>query len=209
MIKKCGYCGTVNLFNKTGFCKNCDRRLEGTVPKESNNSKPEGKAKVTSSIIDSELDAKTLIERLRGMSNISRSTDKGGRTLGFTIEKNGSFMVDSDKDKSVFVSGKIYEESGKAKILIKESLNPPTKMQTIIYIVHTIIITVLCMFLKPVPNSFVKAGMLYLIVLAIVIYSLINQVLTAKKNLSHANEDLKIMKGEVIRRVRAAEKWDD
>lgn len=209
MVKKCNYCGTVNLFNKTGFCKNCDRRLSDDLPKETFKSKPLKNAKITTSIIDSNLDAKTLIERLRDMTEVSRNTDKSGKSLTFRVEMDGKFSVDSDNDRTVFVSGSIYDESGKAKILIEENYMPTTKFQKAVYVIHILAITVLYLIIKPVSSDLAKANMFNLIALAIVAYSLINHLLTNNKNLKNATEDLKIMKGEVIMRVRAAEKWDD
>lgn len=209
MVKKCSYCGTVNFFNKTGFCKNCDHRLSDDLPKKTSMSKVSAKPKITTSIIDSKLDSKTLIERLRAMTDVSRSTDKSGKTVVVHVEKNGKFSVDSDNNRAVFVSGSIYDENGKARILIEENYMPATKFQNILYIVATLLITALYLILKPVSPDFAKANMFNLIALIIVAYSLINQLLTNRKNLANALEDLKTMKGEVIRRVRAAEKWDD
>lgn len=208
MVKKCEYCGTINMFNKTDYCKNCDHRLTDITPSDSTE-KAEKQGPKVQTIIDCSVDKETTIERLMAMTEITRTTDKSGKTLTFFCLKNGRFIVSAGgSEQDVYVSGEIFEENGKTKVLIEENNNKGSKFSRYLYYA-VILIACLIYLATRIFIAQYKINMLDLIFTLFTVYFIINQILNTKNAKNTTREDLLIMKGEVIRRIRAIEKWDD
>ena len=208
MIKRCEYCGTLNAFNKTEYCKSCDRRLTDITPdnKAEQTIKQNQNAKT---VIDCNIDKGTTIERLLSMTEISSATDKSGKALSFFCRKDGKFMVKSaEYEQDIYVSGEIFEQDGKTKVLIEEIKNTAYKFSSYIYLTVILLFNLIYLLCRIFITDY-RFTMIDLIILIFGTYSAINQMLSIKKKKETADEDLLIMKGEVIRRIRAAEKWDD
>ena len=210
MVEKCKYCGTVNMFNKTGYCKACDHRLTDITP-ENKYEQPEKQKEKAQTIIECSIDKETTIERLVAMDEITRIADKSGNSITFHCQRSGSFTVQAAGSAgNVYVSGEVIDENGKTKVLIEENTNSGKANKFSQYLYLSVILIFAALYLASrVFFMKYKANMLDLIFTVSIIYFVINQMLNIKKQKDTTAEDLLIMKGEVIRRIRAVEKWDD
>ena len=214
MIKKCSYCGTVNMFNKTGFCKNCDRRLydssSGSFSPEASPAKTKANTTVKTEIIDCRVVLETTIKRFMDMTEIPRTSLKRGGEFSFNCQKNGEFKVAPVEDyNNVYISGYIYEETGKTKVSFTQHNDTTSKKAYIIRLIAYLAVSVFYGVFRLSPRIFVKPTLIDIIPFAIIIYIVISQALNFKNKRNSSKEDLSIMRGEIIKRIRAIEKWED
>ncbi len=206
MIKKCEYCGTVNYFNKTGYCKNCDREL----PQKSQKSNNIIFNILDETVLETPLDFDTTVKCLMEQTGGCRETLTDGSGIGFYCEKDGEFQVRPTGDGYLcLVDGNVYTENGKTKVVIRSKKYRSQKgMIILIHLIPYIIFVALFVTLLVRKINF-TVTMLDVVTVLFAILSLILSLATSHKRNQDAVSDLQIMKGEVIRRVRAIERWND
>ncbi len=202
---KCEYCGTLNLFNKTGYCKNCDRELSGFVAKKVQKGTLNPEAYIDSSTIECNVDKETAINRLMQLAGKCRDTLNNGQEIEFICKKTGEFeVIPSDSEKFFYVSGEIYEEYGKTKVSIRSN-KQRLGISKWLYPLFVLLTLIVFLISKKYIFKFNTADIIF--VLIFLFYEL-SLLLNLKKLIKNSSEDLGIMKSEVIRRIRAIEKWD-
>ncbi len=202
---KCEYCGTVNLFNKTGYCKNCDRRLSTNTPISPQKTVLNPETYLDRTVIECSVDKETTINRLMQMTEKCRDTLKNGQEIEFKCNKEGEFeIIPSNSEKLFYISGKVYEEYGQTKVSI---LSNKQKLSISKWLYPLFILVSLIVFLVT-KKHFIKFTTFDVVFVLIFFFYELSLLLNLKKLIKNSSEDLTLMKSEVIRRIRAVEKWE-
>ena len=218
MVKKCNYCGAVNYFNSTGYCKDCDRELPSKSSALPTNNQEKKAIKgsnplvkiVDETVLDIKADYSETIDRLIALNGVCRDTDGNNRNLNFHCDKNGEITVSPTENNYLcFVTAKVYEENGKTKIRIwlnKRRKKALTLLLGSIYPIFAVLIAYFLFFVNRPTFSVTTADLCFVLVTA---FMMLNVFLTMSKDKQNALSDLEIMKSEVLRRVKAVERWYD
>ncbi len=212
MIKKCEYCGATNFFNKTGYCKNCDHRLTQDLQSD----KPQVKnlnpllKVVDETVLETTLDFDTTVERLMGLAGGCRESLTDGTNAEFTCQKDGDFWVRPLKnDYMGYVSGKVYTEDGKTKVLIQSKKERTLKGVRFFLVLYPFIFSAIAVVFLIIRRIHFTLTTAEIFGTMLVILFLAFKLLNIQKEIKNITSDLQIMKSEVIRRVRAIERWND
>ncbi len=207
MIKKCEYCSTVNYFNKTGYCKNCDRRL---TQKEKQKNKNIAYGILDETLLETSVDFDTTVKCLIEQSGGCRETLSDGNSLQFFCEKDGDFWVRPvGQGYSGFVDGKVYTENGKTKVIIhlkKDRSNKRTIISISLIPYILIAISIIVLVIRKINFTITTIDVIAAVFL---LFALVSNLTDLNKKSRNITADLQIMKGEVIKRVRAIERWND
>lgn len=193
------------MFNKTGYCKNCDRRLSNEIVANPQKTVLNPEAYLDRTTIDCSVDKETAINRLMQMTKKCRETLKNGQEIEFNCNKDGEFeIVPTKSEKLFYVSGSVYEEYGQTKISIssnKQKLNASKWLYPIFLFLSAMIFFI-------TKSQYIKYTTFDVVFVLILFFYELSLLLNLKKQIKNSADDLSIMKSEVIRRIRAIEKWD-
>lgn len=210
MFKKCGYCGTVNYFNKTGYCKNCDRRLADK------NQHTKGKKDnlmfdvLDEIVLETPVDFETTVKCLIDQSGGCRETLSDGNGLQFFCEKDGDFWVRPvGRGYPGFVDGKVYADNGKTKVVIQLKKDRSKKRTIISIILIPYILIAISFIVLLIRKINFTVTTIDVIAAVFLLFALVSNLTDLNKKSQNITADLQIMKGEVIKRIRAIERWND
>lgn len=155
------------------------------------------------------------IERLKAQQGICRETDSRQIPLEFLCHDDGRVCVCNysryrrrrDYNRLYSVIGEVISEEGKTKVIIYSLYSRINFILSIIAAVlflPSILIHVLFAYTADAAPS---AKTLYAIAFGIV--SIVLFPWNRTKQIKNKNSDLEIMKNEIIKRVKAVDKWDD
>lgn len=207
MIHKCEYCNTINYFNKTGYCENCDRKL------------PQNKKCKKDSLIYHIIDETTLVTKVDFDTTVKclieqnggcRETLADGTDMQFFCETDGDFCVRPVSDGYLgYINGRVYFENGETKIVIySRKYRKPKSFVFGVSIIPFLIPIALFIALVIRKINFTVTTLDVLTAVFIILSLAFTLTKTHKQN-QNIISDLQIMKGEVIKRVRAIERWND
>lgn len=152
------------------------------------------------------------VDRLCQQNGLCRETDKYGENLYFRCDEKGRISVNDISDKVTsrsrfyYVLGEVTEQDGKTAVKICSVYDKSGKYNRLVlsgfYIFAGVAYTAVMLAVK----SLTKTDLLAVIGLSLL--AAVN-IFSGRRERQSKNEDFETMKNEIVKRVRAAEKWDD
>lgn len=153
------------------------------------------------------------VERLMSQQGSCHNADSQGINLIFYCNKKGKIHIlngsgrNNYSDRIYKVEARVYEDDGKTKVKIQTLHDKTTVAYRIISYVFLLIL--ICGYIifsictKNVPN--IK----YLITLLLFPLLIVYGFILSHKEKRNKDNDIKIMKQEIINRVEAVKRWND
>ncbi len=169
-------------------------------------------------VVDLQVTPEVAIERLIAQNGLCRDNDKQGSALIFYCTQNGEFSVynasrRSPTDSRIYsVRGEIFAENEKTKAVIYTVHDRATRGSRWILLFVSLLIAAVYIFFQFLTHSPIDHSLLTgyaLLCTLLFVGAIIFTHRHTNKEEQHKDEDIHIMKTEMLRRLEAVNRWDD
>ena len=151
-----------------------------------------------------------MIDRLIAQNGKCREVDSNKNNLVFNCDKDGEILITPETDEySVFLSAKVIRCNSSTKIvadLKKRNSSTGFKILRSFLKFMFIFIAFIYVIIKNAYYTLITADLCILLVAG---FTLLSTILSMQSESKKPLYDLEIMKGELIKRIKAIEKWYD